>query len=581
MDNPKLQKRDCQKANQNGKPGENIKILVVDDEEDVHSITKLVLKDCEFDGKNLELLSAYSGKEAKKLIAENPEIALILLDVVMEDNDSGLRLVEYIREQLKNTSTRIIIRTGQPGMAPEEDIIIKYDINDYKEKIELTHKKFITTLTTALRSYHDIISLESHQKVLEEKVRERTHEIEEKMKEMREMNLELASSKEKLHFAMQAAENASEAKTRFLANMSHEIRTPLNSILGFTQMLLKECKEQGISEKFTQSLKTIKTSGEILSELINNILDLSKIEAGKATVTMDDVNLEHLIEEVFQLNRAKATQDGILFDYDFDPELPKIVCSDRSKLNQILINLVNNAMKFTPKGRGVHMSALREGDSILLQVRDEGIGVPKKYQSVIFDSFEQVDPSTTRSFGGTGLGLNIVKKITKLLGGELKLESEEGKGSVFSAKIPLIESTVEVEDKEEIDWANLCFSRDNQVLLVEDNAQNMEMVRSVFQELGMEIQTACNGKQGIEKALELKPDLILMDMHMPEMDGLEASRQIRLHPDGKEIPIVALSADAFFDQQNDAFQAGASDYLTKPLDFDELIPILEKYLRKT
>ncbi|MCP4751189.1 MAG: response regulator, partial [Proteobacteria bacterium] len=327
-------------------------------------------------------------------------------------------------------------------------------------------------------------------------------------------------------------------------------------------------------------LANIQTSGENLSELINNILDLSKIEAEKITLSRENINFRLLIQGIYHINRAQAFQKEVKFSYEFDPRLPDVVRSDRTKLHQILMNLVSNAIKFTPGKKAVVLRAKRKEDRIVLQVEDQGIGIPKSRQKRVFEAFEQVDDSMTRHYGGTGLGLAIVKKMTELLKGEIRLESQEGKGSLFSVEIPLVEERSEESETEETNWEDVRFSPDNKVLVVEDEPTNRGMIEVLFDELGMDIETADDGKTGVQKAIELKPDLVLMDMHMPGMSGMEATQQIRLHPVGQGIPIVALSADAFVDQQNAAYEAGVSSYLTKPLNFKNLVPVLAKYLRR-
>ncbi len=390
---------------------------------------------------------------------------------------------------------------------------------------------------------------------------------------------ELKKVESELIQARKAAEASSAAKSEFLTNMSHEIRTPLNSIVGFSQILLNKTKNIPLPKEFQNYLKNIQTSGQNLSELINNILDLSKIEAGKMELSIEPLNIRTLIQSIYHINKAQALQKDISFQYDIDSGLPDIISSDRTKLNQILMNLAGNAIKFTPSGKEIRIRAIKDDNWIMFKVIDQGIGIPKDRQENIFGLFEQVDSTITREFGGTGLGLAITKKMVMLLEGEIWLRSAPGKGSVFFARIPLLIPPVQSIEQDEMHFQDFCFLKENQVLLVEDNPMNQEMIQALFYEMGLDIELAANGQAGIEKALALKPDLVLMDMHMPGMDGITAIRHIRSHPEGADIPIVALSANAFTEQQCVARSAGVEEYLTKPLNFQKLYPVLIRHLR--
>jgi len=216
-------------------------------------------------------------------------------------------------------------------------------------------------------------------------------------------------------------------------------------------------------------------------------LDLSQIESGKMTLSKEDLNLKLLLQVIFHINQSQAINKGVILNYNLAPNLPLLISSDRTKLNQILMNLLGNAIKFTPKGKMVHLKAMKDGDYILFQIIDEGIGIPKDRQEAIFDAFEQVDPNTTRDFGGTGLGLAITKKMVKLLGGEIKLESTLGKGAIFSVKIPLVESSATLVEKSEINFHDFHFCKDNVLLLVEDNPINKDMLIAFFDSLDISL----------------------------------------------------------------------------------------------
>ncbi len=409
----------------------------------------------------------------------------------------------------------------------------------------------------------------------EEVLRINTEELHTKVEQLNEAQKEMKAAKE-------LAERANKAKTQFLANMSHEIRSPLNAILGFSQILKLRSPELKLPTEDQQYLDNIKMSGENLSELINNILDLSKIEAGKLTTSIETLNIKQLFKAIFHINKAKTIEKEIKFGYDFDERIPDFISSDRTKLNQILMNLTSNAIKFTSANRQVKITARKVQDKkqILFEVEDEGIGIAESRIQHIFKPFEQADNSVTRKFGGTGLGLTITKKMIELLGGSIAVQSTEGQGTVFSVLLPYEEANRVEINREQYHIKGVVFDPESKVLVVEDNQLNQEMMQAIFQELGLKMHLAENGLEGLELTQKIKPDLILMDMHMPLMDGIETTRKIRELADFQDTPIVAVSADAFTEQQKKAFDAGVNEYITKPIDFDKLLPIMVKYLKK-
>ena len=375
------------------------------------------------------------------------------------------------------------------------------------------------------------------------------------------------------------AEAANRAKSQFLANMSHEIRTPLNAIIGFSQVLVHQAQPAKLPQQFQEYLENIHISGNTLVELINNVLDLSKIEAGKMVLDKEPVDIKLLIQSMFHVYKSSANQKSLRLVYEIDPSLPQVLMLDRTKLNQILMNLLSNSIKFTPVGKSIYLKAMKEGQHLLIQVIDEGIGIPAEHQERIFNAFEQADVSTVKEFGGTGLGLAITQKLVYLMDGILELSSQPDHGTTFSVKIILEEAEFD-EDAISLDLRQYSFSKQNKILLVEDSPMNQAVVQAIFASFGLEIYIALNGQEGLEKTFELEPDLVLMDINMPVLDGIEATKRIRQHPEHADTPIVILSAHAFAEQQKAAYDAGISDYLTKPVEYHKLIPVLVKYLRQ-
>lgn len=399
--------------------------------------------------------------------------------------------------------------------------------------------------------------------------------------ELRQENTDLRNRETDLDASLiktkEDAIRASEAKSRFLANMSHEIRNPLAIITGFTQILLLKAKRNDLPDSTIRQLENIETASENLIDLINNILDISKIEAGMMNVVDEDVDLKHLINNICELHREKASVKQITLDCIFSPQRPPRIISDRSKLTQILINLVGNALKFTSEGNSVTIKVSLKADTFIIEVIDQGIGIEESDWETIFETFKQVDSSNKRKFGGTGLGLTISKSLVSLLGGEIWVESVVGKGTTFFVKLPLkLASGTPVKDFSDRDF--VLTSEDKLVLCIEDDNLIRDLMKSFFQEIGIRYDIAENGKVGVEKAMEINPDLIFMDMHMPIMNGLEATAKLRSEPRFKDLPIIVISGDAFKEQQDKALAGGVTDYLTKPVNLETLVNTLNTHL---
>ncbi len=379
------------------------------------------------------------------------------------------------------------------------------------------------------------------------------------------------------------ATTASKAKSAFLANMSHEIRTPMNAIIGFSDMLAGE----NLSPRQMEYVDTIKNSGAHLLSLINDILDFSKIEAGKLDVEKVEYPLEKILTSSDSLLRPAALRKGLDFQILHRTQLPARICTDPVRVNQCLTNLVNNAIKFTAKGYVhviVSLETVNNIPYIRFDVEDSGIGIPADKREVIFQSFTQADISTTRQYGGTGLGLSITKRLAEILGGWLAVESEPGKGSVFSLFIPVgLDVTLQplLGEKTMEEYSRCTPLRQEtslygQILVAEDNRSNQKLIEAVLHKMGLTVTLVENGQKAIEAVAAQKFDLIFMDMQMPVMNGYDAARSLR--GSGKTLPIIALTAHAMMQDKEKCLACGCNEYLTKPVDRQQVQEVLSRYL---
>ena len=401
--------------------------------------------------------------------------------------------------------------------------------------------------------------------------------------EQKNAKLELINAKEE-------AEAANKTKSDFLNNMSHEIRTPLNAVIGYTDLLLKS----NLDETQTQYLNRVTSAANSLLDLLNDILDFSNIESGKIVIQSIPINLRQLLEQILNEIKLQSNKKNILVSFHIANDFPQFIISDPVKLKKIIANLISNAFKFTEEGEieieiKVNSYIPEENKVIILfSVKDTGIGISKEDQSKIFAAFSQVDTSTSRKFGGTGLGLSISNQLLKLLHSKIEVKSELGKGSEFyfylTAKIesPSFNQTGISKDNITSPLNNINFVNPYKILVVDDDIINLELIKTIIKSIlpNVILLDAANGKSAVEEYINKKPNLIFLDIQMPEMSGYEAATKIRNLEDNKHIPIIAITAGIETGNKEKCFKSGMNDYANKPVTKIIIEQLLQKWLQR-
>jgi len=522
---------------------DKINILVVDDLPERLMVYRAVLDEL---GENI--ITAGSGSEALKQVLRH-EFAVILLDVNMPEMD-GFETAALIRRRKKSALTPIIFVSAYPD--------------------ELyTARGYATGAVDFIPSPVPPEILRTKVKVFVDLFRMREQIV-------RQADERIALVEERAR--RQAAEAASEAKSRFLANISHELRTPMNAILGMVDLTLQRTTEPAARD----FLETAKESADLLLALLNDLLDCAKIESGKLELEAAPFSLRRVLEQTTRVLAVRARLKGVAFSCDIPDEVPDAVTGDPLRLQQILLNLVGNGIKFTEKGE-VALSARVESRSaeeacLEFAVRDTGIGIPESELDRIFQPFTQADASTTRRFGGTGLGLTISSSLIGMMGGRIRVESRPERGSTFyfTVRLPLAEELpAEPEAAPEISDRAMSSLR---ILLVEDNPANQKFGAYILKDRGHTVDIAENGRHALSMTQRNPYDVILMDVEMPGMDGLETTANIRAARENgeKRVPIIAMTAHAMRGDRERCLKAGMDGYLSKPIDGREMIALIER-----
>ncbi len=518
------------------------KILIVDD-----LIENLISLEAILEDFDIELVRAFSGEEALKHSIKD-DFALVILDVQMPGMN-GYETLEMMRQRKKTKYLPVIFVSA----------IHQSDLNIIKGietgAVDFIPKPIIPDILKGkVQVFLDLYLQRKKLDML--------------LAEMEETNLNLKIAKSK-------AEIATRTKSMFLANMTHEIRTPLNGVIGLSKLLQKT----PLNADQEELLNIITTSGENLLQIINDILDFSKIESGQIQLENIDFDLKSLLNNVYQLMKFKVDEKGIAFSYHISDNIPAVLNGDPLRISQVLINLVNNAIKFTHKGLVEFNVELvdKTGDSvrILFRVKDSGIGISNDGKLLLFKEFSQSESNISRKYGGTGLGLAISKNLVNLMSGEIGVESELNEGSEFWFRLPLKEAKFEIA---EMGGPVGQVPKNLKILLAEDNIINQKVARLTLKQFGLECDVAGDGQEAFDMFKKNNYEVVLMDMQMPTIDGLQSTSMIRTHEKDNLLNshayIVALTANAMAEDKQLCLLSGMNDFLSKPFTEQEFSKVL-------
>ncbi len=514
----------------------DINLIIVDDNtENLYLLSSILEQD------GLKIITTTYPKKVSQLCIDH-DVSIALIDVHMPQMD-GFELLDQLKANPLTEHIMVVLMTGY---SVGSEYVVK---GLSKGAVDYLFKPLDMYVTLA--KVNSLITLVNHQREIERK------------------NQELQNYQEELFKALEETEKSKIVKENFLANMSHEIRTPLNAIIGLTHLL----KGTSLGEDQLEMIKLMEISSQSLRGIVNDILESAKMDAGKIEIVRAKTNVIDLVNDICNLTGPMALEKGLKLVCHVDEDVPPMIMVDSLRLSQILMNLVNNAIKFTPSGSvSLHLKLLEKNDeNALLEfvVTDTGIGIPKSSEEKIFTRFEQIDDRTWQKFGGTGLGLSIVKRLVELKGGTLKVDSKEGAGSTFTFTnwYALADAVKDVDDAQEY-FSDLPKFDNDLILLAEDNAVSQFLIVKMLKEWNIKVDVAVNGWEAFQKLKSHNYDLILMDVHMPVMNGNEATKKIRSEMIGsrKDIPILSFSASVIQREKDEAKNAGSDDFIEKPFE---------------